>query len=185
MQITIAIPGFLTDAQSVEGRQVRYAVDWCAKKVGSAKFKPGAVVFSIDRAFKPRASDLENATALEHLLTCLTVLDTIWLRYHPGTPELYATPVYYARTLIWDTTPALYLRGFGDCKSLSACRVAELRKQGIWCRPTFRHKKQVSSTMFHILVMLKDGTWEDPSKAKGMLTYQEEPETAIHRVHGY
>lgn len=184
MHITFAIPGFLTDAQSAEGRQVRYVVDWCAKKVGSAKFKPGAVVFSIDRAFKPRASDLDNATALENLLACLTALDTIWLRYHPATPSLYSTPVYYARTLVWDTIPALYMRGFGDCKSLSACRVAELRKQHIWCRPTFRHKKQVSATMFHILVMLEGAVWEDPSKALGMLSYQEEPEGATHRANG-
>jgi hypothetical protein len=175
MQIVFAIPGFAVDNRSTEGRAVRKVLAWCGKCVGSVKIKKGTAAFSIDRAFRPRASNSMNAAALECLLTALTALNTIWLQYHPGTIPLYDTPVYYERTLVWDTIPALYRRGLGDCKSLTACRVAEMRRQGIWCRPVFRHKSQVSSTMFHILVMLQDGSWEDPSKALGMLSYQEEP----------
>lgn len=175
MRIIFAIPGFLTDAKSAEGQAVRKVVDWCASRVGSRKFKPGAVVFTIDHAFKPQGSNLVNAAALETLLTCLTRLDTIWLRYHPNTIPLYDTGVYYARTLVWDTIPALYARGYGDCKSLSACRVAELRRQGIWSRPVFRHKRRVNSTMFHILLMLADSSNEDPSKALGMMAFMEDP----------
>ncbi len=183
MQITFAIPGFLTDSNSVEGREVRKVIDWCAKRVGSMKYKPGAVVFTIDRAFGRRSSNLVNAAALETLLACLTQLNTIWLKYHPNHVELYNSPVYYKRTLIWDTIPALYARGFGDCKSLTACLVAELRRKGIWCRPVFRHMSSVNSTMFHILVMLIDGSWDDPSKVKGMLTYQEKPGMSRHTMH--
>ena len=176
MNIVFAIPGFSVDSKSAEGRETRTVIDWCAKRVGSRRFKPGAVVFSIDRAFYPRASNKANAAALETLLACLCALDSIWLKYHPNHVPLYQTGVYYERTLVWDTIPALYMRGFGDCKSLTACRVAEMRRAGIWCRAVFRHKSQVSSTMFHILLMLGGlDDWEDPSKALGMTSHQEEP----------
>lgn len=185
MNIIFAIPGFRTDSNSVEGREVRHVINWCAKRIGSCKYKPGAVVFRIGAAFNPRASNKANATALETLLACLCQLDSIWLKFHPQyqSVPLYETNVYYARTLVWDTIPALYHRGFGDCKSLSACRIAELRKDKVWCRPTFRHKARVSSTMFHILVMFKDGSWEDPSKALGMSSYQEEPGSMSRHIH--
>ncbi len=179
MHIAFAIPGFSLDPKSSEGRDVRNVIDWCAKRVGSKALKPGAVVFSIDRAFKPRASNRENAAALETLLACLCALDTIWLKYHPNHVPLYNSGIYYARTLVWDTIPALYGRGFGDCKSLTACRIAELRKQGTWCRAVFRHKSEVRSTMFHILVMLG----EDPSKALGMLSYEEDPTSMSRHIH--
>ena len=183
MNIVFAIPGFSLDSRSSEGREVRKAIDWCAARVGSKRLKPGAVVFTIDRAFNPRASDRANAAALETLLACLCELNKIWLRYHPNHVPLYDSSVYYARTLVWDTIPALYQRGFGDCKSLTACRIAEMRTQGIWCRPCFRHKSQAHETMFHILVMLQDGSWEDPSKALGMLSYEEDPASMSRHMH--
>ncbi len=185
MNIAFAIPGFSTDPNSAEGQSVRKAVDKCARAVGKKMFAPGAVVFTIDRAFSPRASDQMNAAALEMLLECLCTLDQIWVTSGRQHTELYSTPVYYARTVVWDTIPALYGRGFGDCKSLTACVVAELRARGIWCRPTFRFKTGSRSTMFHILVMFADGTFDDPSKHKGMLTYQEEPETGQVSAHGF
>ncbi len=184
MNIVFAIPGFSVDSKSAEGREVRRAVDWCAGRVGSRKYKPGAVVFTIGRAFYPRASDWANAAALETLLACLCALDSIWLKYHPNHVPLYNTSVYYERTLVWDTIPALYLRGFGDCKSLTACRIAELRCRGVWCRPEFRHKSHVSSTMFHILVMLGGlDNNEDPSKALGMMAHQEDPTSMSRHMH--
>lgn len=184
MKIVFAIPGFLVDSKSTEGREVQRTIKWCAKRVGSAKFRPGAVVFTIDRAFNPRASDQVNAAALEVLLACLCELDMIWLRYHPGHIPLYETGIFYERTTIWDTIPALYARGFGDCKSLSAVRVAEMRSRGQWCRATFRHKSEVNSTMFHILIMLGAGdSWEDPSKALGMTDHQEDPSGMSRHMH--
>lgn len=177
MNIAFAIPGFRTDSKSVEGRAVREVVSACAKQVGSADFRPGLVVFKIDRAFSPRASKDANARALEVLLAALCALDRLWLASHRSVP-LYQTPVYYARTMVWDTIPALYGRGFGDCKSLSACRVAELRSQGIWCRPVFRFQGTPSATMFHILLMFEDGSWECPSAALGMHVAQERADFA-------
>lgn len=178
MHIAFAIPGFRTDSKSVEGRAVREVVAACARQVGSAKFRPGAVVFSIDRAFSPRSSKEENAKALEVLLAALCGLDRIWVCSGRAPLPLYDTPVYYARTMVWDTIPALYGRGFGDCKSLSAARVAELRNSGIWCRPVFRFQGSPSATLFHILIMFEDGSWECPSAALGMHAQQEQPQYA-------
>lgn len=177
MNIAFAIPGFSLDARSSEGRAVRRVINACAARVGRARFQPGAVVFSIDNAFGLHSSKHQNAAALETLLACLCALDRIWLEYHGHdyTPGLYESGVYYARTIVWDTIPALYGRGFGDCKSLSACLIAQLRQQGIWCRPVFRYKGDPSATMFHILIMLSDGSWIDPSADLGMHAYQENP----------
>jgi len=176
MNIAFAIPGFSVDSMSTQGRAVRKVIDTCGRRVGKVTYKPGVVSFRIDGAFTMRSSARENATALETLLAALCALDRIWLQdFGHNTPGLYDTPVFYARTMVWDTIPALYARGFGDCKSLSACRVAELREDGIWCRPVFRFKGDPSATMFHILLMLPDGSWEDPSAALGMHSYQENP----------
>lgn len=177
MNIAFAIPGFRTDAQSVEGRAVREVITACARQVGSFEMKPGVVVFKIDRAFSPRASKETNARALEVLLAALCALDRLWLTSRRPLP-LYSTPVYYARTMVWDTIPALYSRGFGDCKSLSACRVAELREAGTWCRPVFRFQGSPSATLFHILIMFEDGSWECPSALLGMHAQQERPDFA-------
>jgi hypothetical protein len=188
MNITFAIPGFPTDSDSAVGQLVRQIVFSCARRVGPVHRQPEALTFDIEDAFVPHASDLANAKALEALMSCLTNLDSLWLRMHPETPRLYDSGVFYRRTDIWDTIPALYRRGFGDCKSLAACRVAELRARGIQCRPVFRFLTEVNPdvpydqtgyTMYHILVMFADdrvdGLWGDPSKVLGMVPPQESP----------
>lgn len=175
MHIAIAIPGFSLDPRSNEGKETLRAIKQCASVVGSARVNPGVVVFGIEGAFAPHVSGRKNAKALETLLACLCELNRIWLKYHPNTMGLYDTPVYYDRTLVWDTIPALYRRGFGDCKSLSAARVAQLRAAGIWCTPVFRFKARPHSTLYHILIMFQDGSWECPSALLGMHAYQEDP----------
>jgi hypothetical protein len=187
VNIIFAIPGFQTDSKSVQGRAVRKVVDTVGKRVGKASFRPGVVVFRIDRAFHTRSSKQENAAALEVLLAGLCALNRIWLQCYPNTPPLSATPVYYERTVVWDTIPALLSRGFGDCKSLTACEVAEFREQGFWCRPVFRFQGDPSAIMFHILIMLEDGTWKDPSAERGMHSYQETANggSIPGNIHGY
>ena len=176
MRIAFAIPGFPIDRTSIEGRQVRKIIDTCARRVGSVRYHPGAAVFTIDRAFHPRSSKRENAFALEILLAALCALDRLWLIYNPcAVPLLHDSGIYYANTEVWETIPALYARGWGDCKSLSACLIAEFRQRGIWCRPAFRFQGDPSATMFHILVMLEDGSWSCPSADLGMNAIQEQP----------
>jgi hypothetical protein len=187
LHIVIGIPGFSTDSNSAEGKLVLRAIKKCASKVGKAQLAPRAVVFTIDDAFNPRSSERENAAALETMMNCLIELNRIWLAFHPSTLPLYDTPVFYERTTLWDTIPCLYMRGWGDCKSLAAARVAENYRDGLWCRSVFRFLEGTNQTMFHILLMYScfgaysgigasaDGMWEDPSKALGMGAVQENP----------
>jgi hypothetical protein len=131
-------------------------------------------VFRIVDAFNPRSTDKQNAIALEALLRCLIDLNVLWLQQYPATPALYDSGVYYARTTVWDTIPALYTRGYGDCKSLTAARIAELwYGMNIHTIPVFRFDAQPDGTMFHILVMMLNGLNEDPSKILGMVGPQE------------
>jgi hypothetical protein len=82
-------------------------------------------------------------------------------------PPLYGSGVVYARTVWWESIPALYKRGFGDCKSLTCALVAQLMMQGIEAKPVFRFNPSPTSTDYHILVQTRNG-WEDPSKRLGM-----------------
>lgn len=177
MNIVFAVPGLLTDSHSVEGKRARQIIKRCVKVVGKARLEPGVIVFTVVDAFDKRSLATKNAIALSALMRCLTDLDSLYLELRAAkgdhVPFLYDTPVYYERTIVWDTIPALYARGFGDCKSLAACRVAELRRIGIPCQVVFRFDANANMTMFHILVMHEDGTFEDPSKVKGMIGPQE------------
>lgn len=126
------------------------------------------ITFNILHAFSPASTPDEDAHALRSLLDCMVQLNLGYLRRHP-TKALYRSGVFYKRTTIWEPIPALYARGFGDCKSLSAALIAEYMLKGIACAPVFRWVRQPDGRKdFHILVMLPDGNWEDPSKTLGM-----------------
>jgi len=94
-----------------------------------------------------------------------------YLKRHPSTPPLYRAGVTYRRTEVWDSIPALYARGYGDCKSLSAALIAELAIKKVEAKPTFRYNPRVvgkpSPKDYHILCQLYAG-WEDPSRKLGM-----------------
>lgn len=132
------------------------------------------VTFTLPDVFDPTSSAEENAYALRALLDCLTALNSVFLKTHT-VPDLYRSRVRYQRTQVWDTIPALYGRGYGDCKSLTAARVAQYRKQGIDCKPVFRWIRRPdgsNATDFHILVQRQAANgaivFEDPSKNRGM-----------------
>jgi hypothetical protein len=128
------------------------------------------ITFSIPHAFFPDSSQETNADALRALLDCLIRLNLAFLRTHTP-PSLYRSGVRYGRTQIWDSIPALYERGYGDCKSLTCALIAEYRMKGIQATPVFRfNPRNDGSGMsdYHILVQLPDGTFEDPSKRLGM-----------------
>ena len=154
----------------------------------------GEVSFLLPRVFSPGSKLRENALAARALLECLTEIDVLYWRIRGGCnpltraviEPLYVNPLYYKRTSIWDTTPALYARGYGDCKSLACTRAAEYRLAGRQSRPFFRYVppelNPEKEYMYHI-VTGKDQpsnfsppvpfeevgkTFEDPSKIKGM-----------------
>jgi len=124
--------------------------------------------------FEPATSLVDNAYALRALLDCLISLNESYLRNHSVRP-LYQSGVVYGRTTVWDPIPALYARGYGDCKSLTAALIAQYRKAGIACEPCFRWNPREGTPQkvldFHILVEIsKYGKmeYEDPSKVLGM-----------------
>jgi hypothetical protein len=124
--------------------------------------------------FHPGASDEDNALALQALLECLVVINRAFLRRYPGTRKLYTAGVKYGRTQVWDSIPDLITRRYGDCKSLTAMYVAEMREShgDRAARPVFRFAKnpQTGQKDFHILVQ-QGKVFEDPSRKLGMDAY--------------
>lgn len=182
MNIAFALPPLLVNPGSKEGQRARDVIRQCAAKVGRAKMRLQGVVFSIDGAFHPRASKIQNSTALRALLDCLIELNLICWDACPDMKTFYQTNVFYhlmPSQSAWETTPTLYRRGHGDCKSMVAARVAELRRAGKVAMPVFRHVTDGWGTMFHILILHGDGTWECPSRIRGMHGFQEKPRHSV------
>lgn len=174
MRLVFAIPGLSTDANSAEGKLVRKMVNKYLPRIGKVTYGFDALTFKVKGAFGLHSSAIKNAKALEALLMLLTEINCYYLRTRPPVAPLYNAGVYYSRTTVWDSIPALYMRGYGDCKSLTAARVAELLTHGYSrVRPVFRFDRNRRGTMFHILVMYPDGSPEDPSKILGMRAPQE------------
>lgn len=179
LTIDFALPPLLVNPRSSEGQKAREVIKRCAQSVGKAKMNPQGVTFEIfGRAFHPRMSKVANAKALGALLGCLVELDAICWERNPYLPGLYESGVFYElmpTQSAWETTPTLYARGKGDCKSLAASRIAELARQGLTCKPVFRFNTNSWGTMFHILILRSDGVWECPSRQLGMTLQQEMP----------
>lgn len=126
------------------------------------------IEFDFPHVFAPGASSTEDAEVLRAMLDMLIRVNIDYLRRHPNTPPLYRAGVTYARTEVWDSIPALYTRRYGDCKSLTAARVAELTVARVDALPTFRFNPRKNGAKdFHILVQ-RYGGWEDPSRKLGM-----------------
>lgn len=133
------------------------------------------ITYDLPNVFRSDSTEVENSYALRALLEGLIWQNMGYLLFNKAKP-LYHAGVRYGRTEIWDNIPALYARGYGDCKSLSAALVAQYRMQGIFARPVHRWIKngpeKGNRLDYHILVQTNsaDGKprFEDPSKALGM-----------------
>ena len=180
MQIEFCIPHVFTQGSNPEeNRRVRNILVSTAETIQGSCGKRGAtlrngpaycVTFDLPHCFDSASDPVSNAVALQALLHCLGAINLIYLQFRPGCiAPLYESGVYYERTTVWDSIPALYRRGFGDCKSLTAALVAEYAAQGIKSRPVFRWMvdKGDNQTNYHILVQTNHG-FEDPSKVLGM-----------------
>lgn len=133
------------------------------------------ITFDLPHVFNPASKAEENAPALKALLECLININIAFRKRYPSAPSLYRSGVVYNRTLSWDSIPALYHRGYGDCKSLSAALIAEYRIAGVQANPVFRWVKNPNgNTDFHILVQTQNG-FEDPSKRLGMGEHENAP----------
>ena len=137
------------------------------------------VSFRLPILFGNNSTELENAIALRILMNLLIAFD-IYILSRGSMPLLYDSGIIYKRTEEWDTLLPLHRRRFGDCKTLMAARIAELRRNGIGANPTFRCQpaKQRKDDLYHLLIQVdrptqysvQDGAsfWEDPSKVCGM-----------------
>jgi hypothetical protein len=195
--ILMAVPWISPGDTSPEGRATLQIVRECGRKTGKVSIRPGLVWFLVDRAFSPQSSALDNSRALNALLACAVGLNRIYRKIAPNQPPLMNSGVYYQRTTIWDTYPALVARGHGDCKSLTAQDVAEALDSGISAMPVFRFVKlgkdgkpvpfrgtpggaifaDASGVIYHILTAMFDNNgqkyFRDRSKELGMSVPQE------------
>lgn len=126
------------------------------------------IVFNLEYAFGAGSDPVESARTLRRLLDLMVQLNLDYLRTHPNTKSLYRSGVVYRRTTWWEPIPAIYSRGYGDCKSLAPALCAEYIRAKVKCTPVFRfYENQYGGHNFHILVLTESG-WEDPSKVLGM-----------------
>ena len=130
------------------------------------------ITFNLPHVFGPESNQAMNSEVLELLEETLIGMNLAVLRLAKRLkyplPPLYRAGVRYGRTTLWEPIPALYGRKFGDCKSLAAARIAELRFQGIPAKAVHRWDPQPDGSYnYHILVQTRKG-WEDPSRELGM-----------------
>jgi hypothetical protein len=131
------------------------------------------IQYNISHAFYPGADKTLNARTLRVLMRNLIELNLVYLEEAPRldivVPPLYASGVVYDRTNWWEPIAALYERGFGDCKSLTAAWVAQQRMRGVKCIDVHRWvENDEGGTDYHILAHMGGSVFEDPSKRLGM-----------------
>lgn len=148
--------------------------------VGAAPLAaPSVVSITPDGRPQPWAALLVPPTLNEETLAVLcetlTLLDAIWLRDHPETPNLYDAGVRYELLPeYWMSVPwalAWAARGRGlDCKVLAAWRAAELRVRGGEKSARCVYSKHLApgKVVYHVRVRRADGSIEDPSARLGM-----------------
>jgi hypothetical protein len=134
--------------------------------------QPQRITFVLDDLFTPETREMSDAV-LGYLLTALTALDLLYLQAHPETPLLYEAGVTYQEEPPgcedWANIPMIQKLGWGDCEELAAWRAAELQVRNIPARAGFTKQTQADGTMlYHITVILPDGSIEDPSRQLGM-----------------
>lgn len=99
---------------------------------------------------------------LEAALEGLVAVDQ-WLLERGLVPRLYESGTLYRWILPgtgWDHAGIVLLRGHGDCKDVSAWRIAEQRLAGVAAWP---HVIHTGGRNYHVQVRYGDGAIEDPS----------------------
>jgi hypothetical protein len=111
-----------------------------------------------------------DPTVINAVLEGLVQGDLAYLKTHPRTPPLASCGIRYRFELPgadWWFIPDVLATKCGDCKDLSAWRVAELRFHGV--DPGARViVYQTARDIYHAIVERTGGWHEDPSRALGM-----------------
>lgn len=111
----------------------------------------------------------QAASCIASLVEALAQANGMFLREFPKTPSLYTAGIAYEETEAWRDIPALLAARKGDCKSLVAWRLAELRKQGTKALVQVVYIPRPGEHLFHVQIRKGGGT-EDPSRFLGMRT---------------
>lgn len=135
--------------------------------------------------FRGGATDAERARdeelsgqAMRLLLDCLLAIDILELRAFPDIPPVYKSRVKYRVRRspcgedAWRDVLSCIEERIADCKDLACWRAAELIvRLGIAAKPVFiRQERPGDGPLYHILVEMPDGSYEDPSIILGMTT---------------
>lgn len=100
----------------------------------------------------------------------LAGVDKVILDYNPRIPGLYVIrPAYRVPAReSWKDIGAVLKDKHGDCKDLTAWRLAELWVMGVPARAESIVERQGTRLLFHTYVRYPDGRVEDPSRELGM-----------------
>jgi hypothetical protein len=112
----------------------------------------------------------DAASCIASFVEALIQVDMLFLRRTPGVPLLYRSGVSYEggeHDSPWQDVPSLLLTRKGDCKSLVAWRIAELRGQGHQALVHVVYLERAREDLFHVQVRRPDKI-EDPSRFLGM-----------------
>ncbi len=115
----------------------------------------------------PELPPEEAASAVACLVEALVQVNLIYLKSTRGVPLLHASGVRYEEDAPWQDVPALLLSRRGDCKSLAAWRIAELRAQGKSALVHVVYVPREEEDLFHVQVR-RGSRIEDPSRFLGM-----------------
>lgn len=133
-------------------------------QLGSTNGRIVSFNFSV---FSPGSKQVDDSVCLKALLYGLAEANGIYMQCGCF-PELYSSGVFYKRTKVWDSIIGLINRGYGDCKTLTAVRLAEMWRTGYHAVPNFRwERRENGGKNYHILIDSELG-YEDPSKILGM-----------------
>ena len=149
------------------------------------------VTFDLD-VFGEDAPRIFSEGVLQIALRCLFAIDRYWLRRFPGRfPLLYESGVRYVRQYhpalpqreweLWRDIPTALAFGNGDCKVLACWRAAELCEVfGVGAEPVYKWARRPGMNVYHVLVRLPNGTFQDPSRKLGMTRWQTAPPLGDH-----
>lgn len=142
--------------------------------------------------FSDETDRLSSERILRALLDALLVADIEYLRHHPTTPRIYQSGVRYEREPLpkeierlypqcvspckapvhpeeWKSIPFCIEDGFADCEDLASwCCAERIVFDGIAAKTQFSFRTMGNLLIYHIFVVLPDGTIEDPSVRLGM-----------------
>lgn len=132
-----------------------------------------AVPFELDGFTKlfPDAAARTLAAFVEAMVT----LDLEYLRLFPSTPTIYLAGIRYEDTPAWRDIPALLRHKTGDCKSIVAWRLAELRAKKENATLRVIYQGYDDEDHYHLCVRRASSEVEDPSVRLGMRAHGLEP----------